>query len=91
MLINWIPLATSCNVLATYLLQVSRPEHPQLAKPDMERGGLESAISLSHHNHINGPRQIGGIHIIVQVFTGRYQPSSSPADFAQVVRHLAEY
>lgn len=70
-----------------YLLQISSPQDTKLPKPDMERGRLESAISLSHHNDINGSSQVGCVHVVVEVFARSDEASTSPAYFAQVVRH----
>lgn len=47
---------------------LSGPQDPQLAKAHVERGALQGAIGLSHHNDIDAAGEGGGIEASVQLF-----------------------
>ena len=42
------------------------PEEFELSKADVKWAGPELAIRVSHHDHIDGPAQSRGVHLLVE-------------------------
>lgn len=54
----------------SHLHLVSWSQDPQLAKAHMEGSALQPPVWLLHHKHIDGPREVGCVQLLVEAATG---------------------